>query len=360
MSNPTPEQERRRAALERGDDRGPVWTYRGYQLDTGNLTTSLVHLYRGEVARANMWRQRLDSTTNWAVLSTGAAFSLAFSSDLLSHAVILLTNLLVTLFLYIEARRYRYYELWSSRIRLLETDYFAAMLVPPFGPSEDWAETLAEALLHPTFPISMWEAVGRRLRRNYLWIYVILGLAWLFNLILRPGLNFTLANLTQQANVGIISGEVVLLTNALFYSGVVLVALLTRSLHEASGEVLSRYASSEAAMGDVLTSARRQLDGQEKPAWYRPHKRRQQLLAQIITHHPASVAERLLKELGRGVTSLPGTGMYTGQPSPVLLCAVTVTEVAHLKVLVAAEDPDAFVVVVPAQEILGKGFASLS
>jgi uncharacterized membrane protein len=38
---------------------------------------------------------------------------------------------------------------WSFRIRLLETDYFAAMLVPPFHPSPDWAETLASSLLRP-------------------------------------------------------------------------------------------------------------------------------------------------------------------------------------------------------------------
>ena len=48
-----------------------VWSYRGYQLRPGEFNTALVHLYRGEVARANVWRQRLDATTNWAVIVTG-------------------------------------------------------------------------------------------------------------------------------------------------------------------------------------------------------------------------------------------------------------------------------------------------
>ena len=143
----------------------PVWTYRGYQLRPSEFTTAMVHLFRAEVQRANVWRQRIDTTTNWAVITTGAAISFAFSrAQVEDHRVIILNVLLVTLFLYIEARRDRYYELWSYRVRLLETDFYAAMLVPPFGPAPDWAESLAENLLHPRFPISIWEALGRRFR----------------------------------------------------------------------------------------------------------------------------------------------------------------------------------------------------
>ena len=134
-------------------------------LRAGEFNTAMVHFFRAEVQRANVWRQRLDATTNWAVVTTGAAISIAFAQAG-NQVVILLNMLLVTMFLIIEARRYRYYELWSSRVRLMETDFFAAMLVPPFQPSPDWAESLAENLLHPHFPISNCEAIGRRLRRN--------------------------------------------------------------------------------------------------------------------------------------------------------------------------------------------------
>jgi uncharacterized membrane protein len=54
----------------------------------------------------------------------------------------------------------------------METDFYAAMLVPPFHPSSDWAESLAESLLQPHFSVSLLEAVGERLRRNYLWLPV--------------------------------------------------------------------------------------------------------------------------------------------------------------------------------------------
>jgi uncharacterized membrane-anchored protein YitT (DUF2179 family) len=52
--------------------------------------------------------------------------------------------------------------------------------------------------------------------------------------------------------------------------------------------------------------------------------------------------------------------MYTGQERSVLICALTVTEVHNLKFAVNKEDPNAFVVVTAAQEILGRGFNPLA
>ncbi len=100
--------------------------------------------------------------------------------------VILINILLVTMFLIIEARRYRYYELWAYRVRLMETDFFAAMLVPPFHPRRIGPRRSRKACCTPTFPISTLEAIGRRLRRNYLYIYGMIGAAWLGRLWLMP------------------------------------------------------------------------------------------------------------------------------------------------------------------------------
>src|ERR687887_2849516 len=87
----------------------PVWTYRGYRLKTSEFVTAMVHFFRAEVQRANVWRQRLDTTTNWAVVATGATLSIAFSQPAIHHGIIILNTLLVLWFLFIEARRYRYY-----------------------------------------------------------------------------------------------------------------------------------------------------------------------------------------------------------------------------------------------------------
>src|SRR6266851_10523356 len=82
--------------------------------------TALSHLYRGELYRSTVWRTRLDTTTNWAVLTTGIALSLTFSSEAASPLPLVLVGLLVSTFLYIEARRYRFFDFWCMRAHVLE------------------------------------------------------------------------------------------------------------------------------------------------------------------------------------------------------------------------------------------------
>ena len=118
----------------------------------------------------------------------------------------------------------------------------------------------------------------------------------------------------------------------------------------ATGEVLPRYATHRDSFKKV----------EERQAWYRPSRRREQLLAQIITNDAQAVAETIMNTMARGVTRLEGTGMYTGEVRPVLICAITATEASQLKHLVNEVDPDAMVIVMPAREILGKGFGALA
>ncbi len=342
-------------------DNEPVWTYRGYRLRGSEFTTAMVHLYRGEVQRANVWRQRLDSTTNWAVITAGAAISFALGNASGHHGVIILNMLLITLFLFIEARRYRYYELFASRVRLMETDFFAAMFVPPFGPAADWAESMAENLLHPHFTISTWEAVGRRFRRNYMWIYVVLALAWVAKSALFPTSLTMWSEFVERSAIGPVSGGVVIIAGALFLLAVFAIGLGTVGLQHATGEILPRYADSGVAH---TLSSLFEADG-AKPqdnqrVWYRRGGKRAQLVALIIGgQNSEQLSQSILSELHRGATKLEGTGAFTGQPHPVLLVALTVTEVNHLKTLVSELDSTAFVMVMPAQEILGRGFQPL-
>ncbi len=81
--------------------------------------------------------------------------------------------------------------------------------------------------------------------------------------------------------------------------------------------------------------------------------------AMIITSQPEEVSRRVLKEMVRGLTILPGTGAYTGAPRPVLYCVITRPEVNQLKELVREVDPQAFMVIGVAHEALGEGFKPL-
>ncbi len=347
-------QPKKRAASRKQEVEEPVWTYRGYKLKTSEFVTAMVHLFRAEIQRANVWRQRLDTTTNWAVVSTGATLSIAFSQPAVHHGIIILNTLLTTWFLFIEARRYRYYELWSYRIRLMETDFYAAMLVPPFHPSPEWAESLAENLLSPRFPISMWEAFGRRLRRNYLWIYCILGASWLAKSYLFPEPASSLAEFVQRGAVGPIPGQIMLILGAIYYGFLTLIAVGTVGMTKATGEILPRFGVDNGHEHHEEEGKTRSLR-----AWLIPKHRRRQYLALIITDKTRAVSNCILADLGRGITAIEGRGMYTGQHRSILMCAITVTEIHNLKSAVAKEDPKAFVIVSPALEVLGRGFNPL-
>lgn len=80
----------------------------------------------------------------------------------------------------------------------------------------------------------------------------------------------------------------------------------------------------------------------------------------IVSPHHQEIAEQIMHELNRGVTRLPGTGMYTGQDRPVLLVAVSKKQAVILRELVAGIDPDAFMILTDAQEIRGEGFLGYS
>lgn len=126
---------------------------------------ALAHLYRGEVYRSTVWRTRLDSSTNWAVVTTGIALSATYSSAEASPLPMVLVGLLVTVFLLFEARRYRYFNVWRARARLLETDFYAPMIRGE-GPTPNaaWTELLANDYRHPSYHISLARAIGRRPR----------------------------------------------------------------------------------------------------------------------------------------------------------------------------------------------------
>jgi len=349
LSDPTPEDKRA--------ETGPVWTFRGYRISPGEFNTAMVHFYRGEMSRSNTWRSRLDSTTNWAVITTAAALTFMFGAPNNPHLVGLIMLVLVTTFLFIEARRYRYYELWAYRVRLMETDFFAAMLVPPFQPSEEWATSLAESLLHPDFPISMWEALGRRLRRNYAWIFVLLSLSWFVKVAIHPTLVGNWTEFLARAAIGHISGAIVVAIVIGFNVGLLLLGLLTVGLQRAAGEVLPHGA----ALPDLSALLRvlREIPSEVLPQaeiHLRWPRRRRERMATIITTRGEVIARRLMNEVKHGVTALQGVGMYTGQPRDVLITAIHPREVHQLLAIVHAEDPDAFVMVNPAQEVRGKGF----
>src|SRR5215470_1082458 len=212
------------------------------RMSPSEFNTAMIHFYRGEVQRSNTWRNRLDTTTNWAVITAGATLSFVFSSPSNPHFVIPINSILVAIFLLMEARRYRYYEIWSSRVRVLETGYFSQLLAPETTPSDEaWAEHLASDLITPHFTITEWEAVGRRPRRNYLWIFALLALSWNLKVYLHPLPARDFNAFIDRATVGIIPGWIVFVIGVIFNAAIAIFAIGTVRLREATGEVLPKH-----------------------------------------------------------------------------------------------------------------------
>jgi uncharacterized membrane protein len=196
---------------------------------------ALAHLYRGEVYRSTIWRTRLDSSTNWAVVTTGIALSATYSSFEASPLPMVLVGLLVSVFLLFESRRYRYFNVWRARARLLETDFYAPMIRGEgVRLGSGWTELLAKDYVNPRYHISLARAIGRRLRRTYIWIFVIQAIAYYGKLAIHPAPLTTLAELWERAAIGPISGGVVVAAGVLFHGGWALFALITFRMELAS------------------------------------------------------------------------------------------------------------------------------
>ena len=189
---------------------------------------ALAHLYRGELYRSTVWRTRLDTTTNWAVATTGIALTVTFSSNTASPLPLVLVGLLVAVFLTTEARRYRFFDFWRIRAHILEL-YFYGPILRGQGPQtdSDWNQILAQSYAKPNLHITWLEAAGRRIRRNYGWIFLIQATSYYCKLLIHPVPLASIEDLWQRAMIGPVPGQVVLLAGILFHSIWVLIAVVT-------------------------------------------------------------------------------------------------------------------------------------
>ena len=196
---------------------------------------ALAHLYRGEVYRGTVWRTRLDSSTNWAVVTTGIALSATYSSAEASPLPLVLIGLLVTVFLLFEARRYRYFNVWRARARLLETDFYAPMISGEGARRGlGWTELLAKDYRDPRYHISYARAIGRRLRRTYGWIFMIHAVAYYGKLAIHPTPLTSLVDIWERAAIGPIPGGLVVAAGFLFHTSWLVFALVTQRSEIAS------------------------------------------------------------------------------------------------------------------------------
>jgi uncharacterized membrane protein len=146
---------------------------------------AMSHFYRGEMGRIMVWRQRLDVTTNWAITSSTAIITIAFSSREVPHIIFFFNLAILWVLLWIEARRYRVYDAFRARIRMLEAHFLVPMVMENRDLLQgEWKKLVCEDLILPCFKISKLEAIGRRLKRNYVFIFIMVLVAWITKIFL--------------------------------------------------------------------------------------------------------------------------------------------------------------------------------
>jgi uncharacterized membrane protein len=189
---------------------------------------AIAHLYRGEMYRSKIWRTRLDATTNWAVVTTGIAMSIAFSAADATPLPIVLVSFLVTVFWVLEARRYRFYDIFRTRVRVLEANLYGPLLRGQ-GARKDrrWSHVLADDYTGMYFHIGYLEALGRRLRRNYAWIFAVQVVSYWSKLCIHPVPLASIDELWARAAVGPVPGQAVLAIGTVFYLGLLALGLST-------------------------------------------------------------------------------------------------------------------------------------
>jgi uncharacterized membrane protein len=150
---------------------------------------AMSHFYRGELARIMVWRQRLDITTNWAITSSTAIITIAFSNREVPHLIFFFNLAIVWVMLWIEARRYRFYDAFRARVRMLEAHFLVPMVMENRDLLQgEWKKLVCEDLILPSFKISRLEAVGRRLKRNYVFIFILIMVAWVTKIFLHASM----------------------------------------------------------------------------------------------------------------------------------------------------------------------------
>ena len=185
-----------------------------------DVPTALIHLYRGELGRMTVYRTRLDTTTNWAVGTSAAITTFSLGQERAPHFVFLLAVFLDLIFLMMEIRRFRFYELVRMRVRLLEVGFYA--IVMGKTPREGWEDTLWRSLETPKAPINRLQAASVRLRRNYLWLLLAVYLGWFVKLSLGQ------AGIVDSAAVGVLPGYVVLGISMALIVALAVVAMIHR------------------------------------------------------------------------------------------------------------------------------------
>src|SRR5258705_13274577 len=130
-------------------------------------------------------RKRQDFTTTWPTTSSTAIITIAFANRDVPHIIFFFNLAIVAVLLWIESRRYRFYDAFRARVRMLEAHFLVPMVMENRELLQgEWKKLVCEDLILPCFKITKLEAIGRRMKRNYMFIFILILIAWVVKIFL--------------------------------------------------------------------------------------------------------------------------------------------------------------------------------
>jgi uncharacterized membrane protein len=166
------------------------------------------------------------------VLTTAGMLSITYATPDAPHIILLLSSLIILSYLSIEARRYRYFEVYRARVRMLEENFLIPVVTRQLeSPMGSWREMVAMDLDLPKYKTTLVEAMGFRLRRNYVFIFMIILGGWLVKLAIHPNFVDSWSHYWDRMRVGECPSAVVAGGGLLFYGGLAFTMWYSRHIH---------------------------------------------------------------------------------------------------------------------------------
>jgi uncharacterized membrane protein len=193
----------------------------------------LVHFYRAVVMHMDVWRQRMDATTNWAAATAAGMITFTFSTAAAPHYLLLIALVFQLVFLLMESRRYQTFDLWRRRFRTLNRAYIVPALdaTQPLESGTSELQALARDMGRTVPHLSLLHALGYRVRRNYGYLIAVTLVAWLMKLEVQPDTAGSAAALAGRARIAFVPGGLVML--AVFGAvGALLLTAATAPTHD--------------------------------------------------------------------------------------------------------------------------------
>lgn len=145
----------------------------------------IAHMYRAEINRLTIYRQRLDIISNWYITLLSTVLVLYLGNNIVTHNIILILFIPNIIFSFIEARRYRYYMLSQYRTRLIEKGFYGDILTNSLESQNiNYKKDLHDNLMNPKYNISLLHAWIIRFKRNYIWLLYFIILSWILKLLI--------------------------------------------------------------------------------------------------------------------------------------------------------------------------------